>query len=821
MPKDRARVVVIGGGIAGSSIAYHLSELGWTDVLVLDQGELVRGTTSHAPGLVGQLRANATLARLLMYSVALYRRLRSDGEAGFFEVGSLRLASSRERWEEVQRQRAVCRGLGLEAEVVGPAEVKRLFPPIRDDGFRGALWVPSDGSARAPVLARALAEAARKRGVEFAPQTPVTGFDVDRGRLRAVRTAAGRIETEAAVCAAGIWSPRIGRMLGVSIPLVPMQHQYVRTEPLADLSPPAVAVNLRDPDRLVYLRQDGESLVLGGYEREPAPFDVDAIPEAEACPEDGPSVRGFDPERFAGLLAAGRELVPCLGEAPLAKRVNGLESFTPDGEFILGESAEVRGFWVASGFCAHGVSGAGGVGKLMAEWIVEGRPSLDVWHMDVRRFGAYARSRGYVRERSREVYSTYYDIAFPGEPRRSCRGLRRSSVYERLVELGAVFGEKAGWERADWFEPNVRRRQGPPPPEPRRWARRYWSEAIGVEHRATRENAALFDSTSFAKFEVSGRGALGFLQRVAANDVDRPPGSVVYTQLLNEAGGIECDLTITRLASDRFRLVTGTAFGPHDLAWLQRHAPDDGTVDLRDVTSSFACFGLWGPRSREVLGPVSSDDAGGDTLSSAAFPYLSARELTVGGVPVLAVRVTYVGELGWELYCPVEYGPRLWSSLWEAGEPLGLVAGGYRAIDSLRLEKGYRYWSADISAEHNPLDAGLGFAVKLDKGPFIGREALLQVKQEGLRRRLSCLVLDDPSAVVLGGEPVLADGKVVGRVTSGGYGYTVRRSIAYAYLPLRSAEPGMDLTLEWFDERRRAKVTAEPLYDPRGSRIRV
>ena len=813
LPGD-ARAVVIGAGIAGSSIAYHLTLLGWKEVVVVDRGPLAGGTTSHAPGLVGQLRSSASLTRILMDSVSLYRELRSGGEAGYFEVGSLRAASSRPRLEELKRQAALARAAGLEAELIGPRETVERCPVLERKGLQGALWIPSDGSARAPVLARALAEGARERGASFHERTRVTGFEVKGGRIRAVVTDRGSIRAETAVAACGIWTPRVAALLGIPVPLIPMQHQYAATGPLDALRGRETLPNFRDPDGLVYMRQDGDTIVLGGYERNPAPFEVDGIPE-----NDNPTVLEFDPERFEGLHRAMAERIPVLRGAPLVKRVNGLESFTPDGEFILGESGAVRGFWMACGFCAHGVSGSGGIGKAVAEWIVAGEPTLDLWHMDLRRFPAHARSRRWVRERATEVYATYYDVGYPGQEKQSARGLRRSPLWSRLRALGAVFGEKAGWERPNWFLPNGKGARGAEHPKIRGWAARLWPRAVGAEHRACRERVALFDETSFAKFEVSGPNALALLERLAANRMDRPVGSVTYTQFLNERGGIECDLTVTRTAADRFRIVTGTAFGPHDLAWIRRHAPTDGSVEVRDTTSAYACIGVWGPRARDLLQPLTTED-----VSNAAFPYLTAREITVAEVPVLATRVTYVGELGWELYAATEYGARLWDALWEAGEPLGAVAAGYRAIDSLRLEKGYRYWSQDIDPEHDPFEAGLAFAVKLgpEKGDFIGRAALERAKASGPpRRRLCAITMDDPGAVALGGEPILSGGSVVSRVTSAGYGFTVGKSIAYGYLPAELARPGSRVEVELFGKMMPATVAREPLHDPKGERVKA
>ncbi len=809
---EQARVVIIGSGIAGSSVAYHLTELGWRDIVVLEQGTLSGGTTSHAPGLVGQLRSSVSLTKMLMYSVDLYKRLALDGQPGYAEVGSLRLASSKERMEELKRQVGFARGVGLTAELISAVEAQHLFPLLDTRGVEGALYLPGDGSARAPILARALANAARERGATFYASTPVTGIEVVNGRVQAVSTPLGCIRTEIVVVAAGIWSPRIGRMAGVSLPLVPMQHQYVMTAPLSELRGTTVP-NVRDPDKLVYFRQDGDCLVLGGYERDPLAFPVDAIPESE-----NPTVRPFDPLRFESLLAGGCECVPALRETELVKRVNGLESFTPDGEFILGEAPDVRGFWAACGFCAHGVSGSGGVGKMIAEWIVEGEPILDLWHMDIRRFGAYTSSRRYISTRIHEVYSTYYDISYPLQERSSARKLRLSPVYHRLEELGAVFGEKAGWERPNWFAHNEALAAGQGWLQPYGWASRYWSPAIGAEHQATRERLAIFDETSFSKLEVLGSGAASYLQSITDNQMEQPVGAVTYTQMLNRHGGIECDLTVTRLAPDRFQIITGTAFGMHDLSWIRGQMPTDGSVYVNDVTSSRCCIGVWGPLARDLMQQVSEHD-----FSNAAFPYLTAQQVTIGDIPVLALRVTYVGELGWELYAPMEYGLKLWDTLWEAGQPLGMLAGGYRAIESLRLEKGYRYWSADIHSEYNPYEAGLGFAVKLKKGDFLGKDALERIKVEGIKRKLCCLVIDDPRAVALSGEPLLSeDGeRVFGRVTSGGYGYTVRQSIAYSYLPIDYATPGTQLLVQLFGIKYGATVMKEPLYDPKNERVKM
>ena len=583
-----ARVVIIGSGIAGSSIAYHLTAYGWRDIVVLEQGELISGTTSHAPGLVGQLRSSVSLTKMLMYSVELYRTLQVNGVPGYMEAGSLRLASSKERMEELKRQAGFARGVGLAVELISASEAQHLFPLMSMDGVEGALYLPTDGSARATVLAMAMANAAQQRGATYYTHTRVTGIEVKNGRVQAVNTTRGTIRSDIVVVATGIWSPRIGNMAGVTIPIMPMQHQWTMTATLPELTSDVSVPNLRDPDKLIYFRQDGQCLVIGGYERNPASFAVDAIPD-----NNNPTVHEFDEPRFDSLMESSIERLPSLAQTRLVKRVNGLESFAPDGEFILGESPDVQGFWAACGFCAHGVSGSGGVGKMIAQWIVEGEPELDLWHMDMRRFGAYTASRRYIATRVHEIYSTYYDISYPMQERSSARNLRLSPVYTRLQELNAVFGEKSGWERPNWFASNEQRANGQHWPVPYGWASRYWSPAIGAEHQATRERVAIFDETSFSKIEVTGADAAAFLQGITDNQMDTPIGSITYTQMLNTHGGIECDLTVTRLAENRFQIITGTAFGIHDLSWIRSQLQPNMSVYIHDITSSRCCIGVW------------------------------------------------------------------------------------------------------------------------------------------------------------------------------------------------------------------------------------
>jgi 4-methylaminobutanoate oxidase (formaldehyde-forming) len=604
-----------------------------------------------------------------------------------------------------------------------------------------------------------------------------------------------------------MYAPEVARMAGVTVPLIPIAHQYLFTEPIEGVHPGLP--QLRDPDNLVYFREEVGGLCMGGYERDPAPWGLDGIPA-----DFNGKLLGADMARFEPIMAGAIHRVPAMADAGVSRVINGPEGFTPDNEYILGES-EVRGFFVAAGFSAHGIAGAGGIGRQTAAWIVDGEPELDLWRMDIRRFGPAYRSLDYTRVRSVENYATYYDIHYPNEERLAGRPLRTSPTYDQLRDLGAAFGEKGSWERPNWFESNAD--AGDEDLRPRGWAGEHWSPAIGAEALATRTTAGLFDETSFAKLEVSGPGAAAFLGRMCANEVDRAIGTITYTQLLNRRGGIEADLTVTRTAAGTFLIVTGTAVGNHDAAWLRKHLPDDGSVTLRDITAARVCFGLWGPRARDILAPLTRDDVSND-----GFPFLTAREITVGSVPLLALRVTYVGELGWELYAPTEYGRALWTTLWEAGRPLGLVAAGYRAIDALRLEKGYRVWSSDITPDETPYEAGLGFAVALDKeAEFIGRDALVAARAAGPRKRLRCLVLDDPRSVCLGNEPVRVDGAVVGRVTSGGYGFAVERSIAYAYLPPDRAAIGTRGEVEVFGDWMGFEVAREPLYDPDGARIRA
>lgn len=807
----RARIVIVGGGVGGTSVAYHLARLGERDVLLLDRADLTSGSTFHSAGLVGQLRADPTLTRMNMYSVELYRELqRGEHPPGWVECGGIRLASTPERMAEIRRQIGWAAAYGLPLEEISAAEAQRMFPPMSTEGVLGGAYLATDGYVDPSQLTYALAAGARAGGVTIVPHTRVTGIGIAGGRVTGVRTDRGAVEAEVVVDCGGMFAAEIARLAGVRVPVVPMSHQYLITEPLGTRDGGRAPdgggrlPTLRDPDNLVYFREEVDGLLMGGYERRSAPWSLGAA-DLDAVPADfNGRLLAEDWDRFEEIAANSRLRVPAMADAGIRKVINGPEAFTPDNEFCLGETS-VGGFFVAAGFCAHGIAGAGGVGRLMAEWITSGEPSMDVWHMDVRRFGPRFRSPSHTRKRTVENYETYYDIPFPDRERSAGRPLRVSPAYGEHVALGAHFGEKAGWERVEYYAPHAG--LGDPSLRPRGWAGRGWSPAVGAEHHATRTSAGLFDESSFAKIEVTGPGAAKLMEWLCANTVARDVGAVTYTQCLNARGGIECDFTVTRTGEEAFLVVTGTAFGPRDLAWIRRHAPRE--VRVADVTGQYACFALWGPRSRELLGPL--------TPSPLDFPYLTSRETTVGDVPVRALRVTFAGELGWELYCSSEYGAALWRTL--AGT--GAVPGGYRAIDSLRLEKGYRVWGADLSPDVTPYEAGLGFCVRLGKrGGFLGEEALTEAAKRGPKRRLRCLTLSDPRAVCLGNEPVRVGDEVVGRVTSGGYGYTVQRSIAYAYLP-PTVEAGAATEVSLFGEWIPAKVAQDPLYDPKGERTRA
>ncbi|HEV2092071.1 MAG TPA: FAD-dependent oxidoreductase [Rubrobacter sp.] len=814
--EDRASVVVIGAGIVGCSAAEHLTELGWRDVVVLDQGPLFEagGSTSHAPGLVFQTNPSKTMTNLASYGVERYSGLELDGEPCFYGVGSIEVAATAERWKDLKRKQGIATSWGVESELLSPEECVEKSPLLDPEKIRGGLYVPSDGIAKAVRVSEAMAREAQSRGAKFYGETEVTGIEVEGGRVRAVETSRGRIETENVLSCAGMWGPRIGRMAGAFVPLLtPMQHQYVLTTPVPGLEAPVSEesdhVILRHQDHAMYFRQVGGRYGIGSYKHRTMPVSPDEIPRKHEPGREMPSLMEFTPEDFEGPWEESQRLLPALRESEVERGINGLFSFTPDGGSLLGESGEVRGFWMAE---AIWVTHAAGAARMIAEWMTDGAPGIDPSTVDVHRFDSFQKSPSYVLARSSQSFQEVYDIIHPQQPMEEPRPLRTSPFYIRQRELGAYFLEASGWERPQWYGANDSLLAEYEVPEMEEWAGRYWSPIVGAEHLATRERVALFDMASLKKVEVTGPGALGLLQKLNTNELDKPPGSVTYTLMLDGKAGVRSDITVARLEENHFQLGLN---GPRDIEWMERHLPEDGSVQIRDISGGTCCVGVWGPQARELVQELSPDD-----LSGEAFGFFKARRIHVGEVPVVALRVSYVGELGWELYATADMGLRLWDLLYGAGRPLGVIAGGRGAFSGLRLEKGYRLWGADMTIEHDPYEAGLGFAVKPEKGDFLGREALLRRREEGLRRRLSCLLLDDPRVVIVGGEPVYSEGAPVGYVTSAGYGYSIGQSIAYAWLPPGLSVEGAKVEVEYFGERHGATVAEEPLLDPAMKRMR-
>jgi glycine cleavage system aminomethyltransferase T/glycine/D-amino acid oxidase-like deaminating enzyme len=818
--RDRAQLVVIGAGIVGASAAYHLAELGITDVLVLDQGPLFEtgGSTSHAPGLVFQTNGSRTMCRLAQYSVELYAGLEADGLPAWYGVGGIEVATTPERVEELKRRRGYAQAYGIEGtELLTPDETAERIPILDPGRILGSYLVPSDGIAKGVRIASALGAKARANGVAFEGEVRVTGFDIRDGRVHGVRTEHGDVECEQALVCAGIWGPTIGRMAGVPIPLAVVQHQLVWTEPLpelaADRDQEVVHPILRHQDVSLYYRQHGDRYALGNYRHEPILFEPDDLrPYREGEPQ--PSVEPFTPEHFAvAEEESGRLLPPVKGRVDISTAINGMFSFTPDMGSVVGESADLRGFWICE---AVWVTHAGGMGRMAAEWIAGGEPSMDLAEADANRFYPFMTTAPYVRARGAQQYREVYDILHPLQQMSHPRELKLTPFYARHRELGAEFFSGAGWERPQWFEAN-HVLTGAPWESRTGWAAQNWSPCVGAEHIATRERVAMFDITPFAKFDITGADALSFLERICANKIDRPVGTIVYTSMLTPSGGIRCDLTVTRKDEDRFRVVTGGGSGQHDRAWLLAQRREGERVNLTVRTGSLFALGLWGPKARDVLQAVTDVDVSND-----AFPYMTARYLNIGEVdPVWTQRISYAGELGWELYGQIAMGQRAWDVLWEAGRDHGIVAAGGGAFDSLRLEKGYRLWGQDIHTEHDPFEAGLGFAVRMDKGEFQGREALQRKLDAGPSEKLACITLDDPADVVMGKEPIRHEGEVVSYVTSAAYGYSIGRGIVYGYLPVNVAVEGTPVEVEYFGDRLAATVAAEPLWDPKGERLRA
>jgi glycine cleavage system aminomethyltransferase T/glycine/D-amino acid oxidase-like deaminating enzyme len=805
------QVVVIGAGIVGCSLADELTARGWTDVTVLEQGPLPApgGSTSHAPGLVFQTSPSRTLTALARYTVEKFGSLRADGAPCFHQVGGLELATTPERLTDLHRKAGYAAAWGIRGEVVGPARCKELWPLIDASVVLGGFHTPDDGLARALPAARAQLERATGRGARFLDRHTVTGIEKENGRVTGVVTDRGVFPADHVVSAAGFWGPVIGRMAGVDVPLQPLAHQYARTRPLAGLrdhEAEATRPILRHQDRDLYFREHTDRIGIGSYAHRPLPVDPFAVPpydEARARNMDMPSSFPFTTEDWAPSWDDCRRLIPALRESEIEEGFNGVFSFTPDGMPLLGETRQLRGFWLAE---AVWVTHSAGVAKAVAEWMVDGRPSLDLHECDLTRFEDAQRSPSYVRERGSQQFVEVYDVLHPLQPMEQPRPLRVSPFYARQQQLGARFLEAGGWERPHWYEANAPLVDALAPlPERDAWSARYWSPVAAAEAKATRERVALYDMTPLRRLEVTGPGALDFLSRMTTNNLRKKPGAVTYTLLLDETGGIRSDLTVARLAPDRFQI---GANSPADLDWLTRHAPQD--VQVRDITSGTCCVGVWGPLARDLVQPLSRDD-----FSHEGFGYFRAKQTHLGHVPVTAMRLSYVGELGWELYTTADLGLRLWDTLWEAGQDLGVVAAGRSAFNSLRLEKGYRAWGVDMTDEHTPYEAGVGFAVRADK-EFVGRAAL---DDAPVTRRLTPLLLDEPADVVLGKEPVFVDGAPAGYVTSAAYGYTLGRCVAYAWLPA-GLTTGTGVHIEYFGRKVPATVAEEPLFDPKMTRIR-
>ncbi|WP_328389515.1 FAD-dependent oxidoreductase [Streptomyces sp. NBC_00400] len=826
-PAHRSRVVVIGAGIVGCSLADELTARGWTEVTVLDQGPLPApgGSTSHAPGLVFRTGPSKTMTEFAAYTVEKFGSLEVDGLPCFHPVGGLEIATTEARWADLHRKAGLAASWGVRGELLSPQQCKELWPMLDETVLHGGFHTPDDGLARAVLACRAQIARAESRGARFLERHTVTGIEREDGRVTGVVTDRGTFPADHVVSAAGFWGPVIGAMAGVDVPLLPLAHQYATTEPLPELdgvnAPRSEASKpiLRFQDRDLYFREHHDRLGIGSYAHRPMPVDPFTVPAFDEVPV-MPSSLPFTEDDFAPSWQDSVGLLPALGASRVAEGFNGVFSFTPDGMPVLGESRELRGFWLAE---AVWVTHSAGVAKAVAEWMTDGRPGIDIHECDLYRFEDAQRSPAYVADRGAQSFIEVYDVIHPLQPMEQPRPLRTSPFYPRQQELGAYFLEAGGWERPHWYEANAPLTEGLTLPERDAWSARYWSPIAAAEARATRERVALYDMTPLRRLEVTGPGALAFLQRMTSNNLAKKPGAVTYTLLLDETGGIRSDLTVARLAPDRFQVGANSA---SDLDWLLRHAPDEG-VQVRDITSGTCCIGVWGPLARDLVQPLTRDD-----FSHEAFGYFRARQTHLGHVPVTAMRLSYVGELGWELYTTADLGLRLWDTLWEAGREHGVIAAGRSAFNSLRLEKGYRSWGHDMTTEHDPYEAGVGFAVRPAKGDFLGRDALEGRSEETAARKLSCLTLDDPEAVVLGKEPVYAPtpdsartggaptGLPAGYVTSAAYGYTLGRAIAYAWLPAAAAAPGTPVHIEYFGRKIPATVAREPLFDPQMERIR-
>lgn len=803
MIADRHRkIVIIGAGAIGCALAYSLARSGETDVLVLEKAQITHGSTWHAAGLVGQLRGKRALTRLMQNSVAVFDRLAEEtGMAvDWKKVGSLRLAASEARWSEIRRSMQLAKSFGFEAHQVSAAEARKLFPFIDPQGVVGAAYIPSDGYIDPYALTMAYAAAARRSGIKIEEGVCVTDIPVEGRRALGVVTDHGTISADIVVNCAGYWARRVGAMAHVALAAGVIEHQYFVTEKGLDL-PPGLTT-LRDPDKNFYLKPDvGGAFAIGGWE-DGAPGRWNQWPPFDFARELFPASM----DRLSLFALPAAERLPILNDIGIRTIINGPIPVSADGEPVMGLAPELDNFYVACGFTA-GIAASGGAGEAMANWILHGDPGLDLWPFDVRRFGPPQTRAAYLEARASEAYGAYYKIHWPGEESHAARGLRRSPFHAELAGAGAVFGSRFGWERPNWFRNSDPQSTETPSFEDRPG----WFEAVAAEVRSIRGGVALIDQTSFSKYEITGEAAGAALDEIAAGQIGGEPGRVIYTQMLNAAGGIEADVTFLHLAPGRYMMVTGSGFGIRDMNWLSRQLPAD--VSLREVSNAYATLNLCGPRAREVLSRVTTDD-----LSNHAFPFLALRHIEIGAAPVIAARVGYVGELGWELYIPVDYASYVFEHLMAAGEASGIRHAGYRAIESCRLEKGYLYWSSDISPDTTPLEAGLGFAVAWDKPDFTGRAALLKQRQEGPARRLVTLSVAG-FAPFLGGETVLHQGHPVASLTSAGFGHHLGRSIGFAYLPADIAAE-RDFTVEAFGTGHAALRGPRCLYDAKMERLR-
>lgn len=811
--KTSARVVIIGGGIAGCSLAYHLTNVhGWSDIVLLDKGQLTSGSTWHAAGIVTVFHTSPSLMRMRKYSMDLYKKLQADGgdQVGWRTVGSLRVASTPDHFKFLQRQVSQGKAIGLDLAIISPEDSLRLYPLMSKENLYGAMYLPGDGYLDPSGVTYELAKRAKERGATVYTDTRVTGITLDaKCNVRGVQTDQGEIQTEIVVNAAGMWAPRVGAMVGTHLPMTPLTHQHLQAK-VADFTLPKDTPVLRDPANLVYIREEQGGFLIGGFEIDPVAHFTDGAPWEFNQQLFPPDWELFDP-----ILQGAIKRVPMIEKAEAVMLLNGPEAITPDSRPLLGPVPGLHGYYVAAGLSHTGFGGGGAIGQIVAEWIVEGEPSQDTQEYNVRRFGEIYRDANVTAERAKESYKYYYFLRFPHDENESVRPLRLSPLDARLSALGAVWGEKNGWERVNYFDPGKPSRRMGADQRAWGWGKPAFFDQVGAEHRAVRERAGLFEMSSFGKIDVTGRGALALLQKLTDSNLDKPVGRVVYTQFLNARGGIESDLTITRLAEDHFRATTGSAFLPRDLGWITMHLPDDGSVQVKDVTTEWATIGLWGPCARDILSRATRDD-----VSNAALPYMSAKRIRIAGVEVIAQRVTYVGELGWEMYMPTSSASNVWDALIAPGKEFGIKPCGYKALESLRLEKGYRYWTADITPADNPYEAGLGFCVHLDKGQFNGRGALVKAKAQRLTRKL-CTITLDGDAAIYGGEAISANGSVVARLRSGGYGYTIGKNIGLAYLPLDMAREGTKLSIEVFGEHLPARVDADVLYDAKMERIKA